>query len=162
MVKKHHLAMLYLVLCIPLTGLANELTTAGWLEKAMVLPQKLSIKAKLDTGAATTSINAQDPTFFQRDDEPWVRFDITNINNETITIEEKIIREATIKRHFGKQQVRPVIMLEICIGNIRKTEEVNLVDRSNLNFQLLIGRNYLENALLIDSGKTYQLELQCS
>lgn len=117
--------------------------------------------AKLDTGAKTTSINAINPEFFVRDGQRWSRFSITSKDNKSVTIEAPVVREATIKRHFDQQQVRPVIMLEICIGNVRKREEVNLVDRSKLNYQLLIGRNFLNGDLLIDSASTYLLTPDC-
>lgn len=140
---------------------ASVLIPAGWVEKAVLYPDGITLQAKLDTGAKTTSINAPTPEFFQRGSERWVRFTITSRDNKSTTIEAEVIREATIKRHFGNQQVRPVIMLDICIGNIRKREEVNLVGRSNLNYQLLIGRNFLKDAFLIDSGSTYRLSPDC-
>ena len=117
--------------------------------------------AKLDTGAKTTSINAINPEFFERDGQRWSRFSIMNKDNKTVTIEAPVVREATIKRHFEQKQTRPVIMLDICIGKVRKKEEVNLVDRSKLNYQLLIGRNFLKGDLLIDSASTYLLTPDC-
>ena len=141
---------------------ASDMVPAGWIEKAILYPGAITLDAKLDTGAKTTSINAPKPAFFVRDDERWVRFTITNKDNRSTTIEEKIIRDAKIKRHFGNQQVRPVVLLDICIGNVRKREEVNLVDRTGFNYQLLVGRNFLKNAFLIDSGSTYLLSTDCS
>ena len=141
---------------------ATDLVTAGWIEKAVIFPAQITLLAKLDTGAATTSINAIQPEFFERNGSEWVRFDITNKESTTAVIEAPVIRTATIKRHFGNKQTRPVIKIDICIGNVRKIEEVNLVNRSNLNYQLLVGRNFLKNNLLIDSAKTYRLSPDCS
>lgn len=140
---------------------SSELTRAGWVEKAVVYPQKVVVHAKLDTGAKTSSINAQDPEFITRDGENWARISITNRNIETVIIEAPVVRHAKIKRHFGESQERPVIRLDLCIGNVRKTEEVNLVDRTGMNYQLLIGRNFLKGSLLIDSGSTYRLSPDC-
>ena len=150
-----------LLLCVTLQSSASSLVTAGWIEKAVLYPDGITLHAKLDTGAETTSINAAEPEFFERDGDRWVRFDITSREGKTASIEARVTREARIKRHFGKHQVRPVIMLDICIGSVRKTEEVNLVDRNNHNYQLLIGRNYLRDDLLIDSGSTYTLPPDC-
>ena len=154
--------IIILILCIFSQSSASAPVPAGWVEKAQIYPEGITLHAKLDTGAKTTSINAQKPEFFERDGNRWVRFKITNRNDDSTIIEAKIVREATIKRHFDQQQVRPVILLDICIGNVRKKEEVNLVDRSNLNYQLLIGRNFLKETFLIDSGSTYRLSLECS
>lgn len=150
------------LLFIHTRSFASEHVTAGWVEKAVLYPKGIIFHAKLDTGAKTTSINATDPEFFERDGKRWSKFSITNRNNETVTIEAPMVRDANIKRHFGQQQIRPVIMLDICIGNVRKIEEVNLVDRSNLNYQLLVGRNFLKDDLLIDSGSTYLLSPACT
>ena len=135
--------------------------TAGWVEKAVVYPDGVELHAKLDTGAKTSSINAPDPVFYEQDGRRWVRIELVNRNQEKILLNAPLVREATIKRHYGESQVRPVIKLDICIGRVRKTEEVNLVDRQGLNYQLLIGRNFLKGALLIDSGSTYRLSPDC-
>lgn len=156
-----HSATIILLLCLFSQSHASALAAAGWAEKATLFPQGISFNAKLDTGAETTSINAINPEFFERDGKQWTRFKITNKQNKTATIEAPVVREATIKRHFGKQQVRPVIMLDICVGNVRKTVEVNLIDRSRLDYQLLIGRNFLKGSFLIDSGSTYMLSPDC-
>ena len=38
---------------------------------------------------------------------------------------------------------RPVVDLEMCLGNVKRTVEVNLTDRSNFNYPLLIGAKAL-------------------
>ena len=141
---------------------ANDLPRAGWIEKAMVYPQQITLHAKLDTGAKTSSLHAAEPQFIERGNDSWVRFDVTNRDGDSVTIEAPVVRHTKIKRHFGGSQTRPVIILDLCIGNVRKSEEVNLVDRTGLNYQLLIGRKFLEGALLVDSGATYSLSPDCS
>ena len=141
---------------------ATELTRAGWIEKAVLYPQGVVFHAKLDTGAKTSSLHAPDPEFVFHDGKEWVRLSVTNRNIETVMIEAPVVRDVKIKRHFGDSQPRKVVLLDLCIGNVRKTEEVNLVDRTGLNYQLLIGRNFLQDALLIDSGSTYLLTPDCS
>lgn len=157
-----HTATIILLLCLFSQSGAAAPVPAGWVEKATLYPDGITLHAKLDTGARTTSINAADPAFFDRDGRQWARFSITSKDNKSVTIEAPVVRQATIKRHFGNKQTRPVIMLDICIGNVRKIDEVNLVDRSNLNYQLLIGRNFLKGSFLVDSGSTYMLSSGCS
>jgi hypothetical protein len=158
---RNHTSIIILLCCLFSPGYASAPIPAGWVEKAILYPAGITINAKLDTGAKTTSINASNPEYFERGGKQWARFSITNRHNKSTTIEAPIVRQATIKRHFGKKQERPVIMLDICIGNVRKKAEVNLVDRSELNYQLLIGRNFLKGSFLIDSGSTYKLSLDC-
>ncbi len=140
---------------------ASELLRAGWIEKAVLYPQGIVLHAKLDTGAKTSSLHAPDPEFITRDGKQWVRMTVTNRDIETVMIEAPVVRSAKIKRHFGNKQSRPVVTLDLCIGNVRKTEEVNLVDRAGMNYQLLVGRNFLKGDLLIDSGATYRLSPDC-
>jgi len=52
-------------------------------------------------------------------------------------------------------------MLGICLGSVYKEVEVNLVDRSNFNYQLLIGRNYLANSFLVDPSLTFSTKSKC-
>lgn len=140
-------------------ALAREepMPVAGWVERAILFPDGLPVHAKLDTGATTTSINAVDPDFFTRDGRRWVRFSLTSRQGQTMILERPVVRVATIKRHFSRSQERPVIKLEICIGAVRKMVEVNLVDRTGLNYQLLVGRNFLGSSLLVQSDRTYLL-----
>ena len=141
---------------------ATELTRAGWVEKAVLYPQGIVLHAKLDTGAKTSSLHASDPEFVFHDGKEWVRIGVTNRNIETVMIEAPVVRDVKIKRHFGDSQSRKVVLLDLCMGNVRKTVEVNLVDRTGLNYQLLIGRNFLQNDFVIDSGSTYLLSPECS
>jgi hypothetical protein len=144
-----------------LQAVASELLRAGWIEKAVLYPQEIVLHAKLDTGAKTSSLHASDPEYFTRDGKEWARISVTNKKIETVMIEVPVVRNAKIKRHYGERQTRQVVLLEMCIGKVRKTEEVNLVDRTGLNYQLLVGRNFLEGAFLIDSGATYMLPPDC-
>ncbi len=139
----------------------ENMDIAGWIENAVLFPSGAIVHAKLDTGAKTSSINAVNPAFYSQDGKRWVRFSLTNRKQRIITIESPVVRTATIKRHFNGSQERPVIQLDICVGKARKTVEVNLVDRTGLNYQLLIGRNFLKNNLLIKSGSTYLLPPAC-
>lgn len=139
----------------------KSIPVAGWVERAILFPGGVTVHAKLDTGAENSSINAKDQVIFNRAGKQWVRFSLTNRNDRTLTLERPIVRVATIKRHFSRNQQRPVVELDICVGSIRKMVEVNLVDRTGLDYQLLIGRNFLSGVLLADSGNTYLLPPAC-
>jgi hypothetical protein len=164
--KRHDAINYYLFLLATLTTVfstnpyASEqapLTTAGWIERATLYPENVLLKAKLDTGAKTSSINAAQLRITTRKNQKWVQFSLVTYEGKTIDIEQPIVRYSTIKRHYGRKQVRPVVRLDFCVGNVRKNAEVSLVDRSGLNYQFLVGRNFLANNILVDSGKTFLL-----
>ncbi|MCG6872918.1 MAG: ATP-dependent zinc protease [Gammaproteobacteria bacterium] len=141
---------------------AGKPQVAGWVERATVWPDRVSVHAKMDTGARTSSINAANPTFFEKQGSRWVQFSLTTREHETIVLERPLVRIARVKRHFGKVQERPVIELDFCVGRVRRAVEVTLVDRSGLNYQLLVGRNFLEGKLLVDAGRSYVLGPACA
>ena len=68
---------------------------------------------------------------------------------------------AKIKKHLSEPDNRPVILLDICLGNIRKRVEVNLINRSNFDYQMLIGRSYLKDDFIIDVTKEFSVESKC-
>jgi len=141
---------------------ASALATAGWVEYGYIMPESFVMRAKLDTGADTTSMNANNIEFFSKDGSDWVRFSVKNFKHEKLVIARPIARTAMIKRHHGNSQDRPVIELTLCIDGINKTVDVSLVDRSKFKYQLLIGRNFMRNSLLVDSARKYILPDRCT
>jgi hypothetical protein len=136
-------------------------TVAGWVEQARLIPSGIDLKAKLDTGAKHSSVNAQSIVFFEAQGQEQVRFTVINKAGESVELTLPVERHATIKRHFGRSQGRPVVKLTICIGDLVKTAEVNLVDRAGFNYPLLIGRSFLAGDFYIDSAETFKLMPSC-
>ena len=136
----------------------------GWVENVKVYNgnKQLVIKSKIDTGAKTTSINSPHYKIFKKEGKRWVRFKVISFVDREIVIEKPLARTVKIKRHFGTWQTRPVILLGLCLGNIYQETEVNLVDRSGLNYQLLVGRRFLEKGTLVDSSQTFLKEPECT
>jgi hypothetical protein len=143
---------------------AAGMEIVGWVEKAILYEgdQSIVMRAKNDSGAKTSSLHCQCFNIFERNGQRWVRFTVINFKDEAIVLERKVHRFVTIKRHAGEEyQERPVIKLGICLGNTYKETEVNLIDRTGLNYQLLIGRQFLENGILVDSSARYTREPDC-
>ncbi len=135
--------------------------TVGWVEKVRVYPGDITIKAKIDTGAKTSSLHCTCITPIERDGEDWVGFTVENYDGEKIRLERRVHRMATIKRHFGESQQRMVVLLGICLGDTYRETEVNLIDRSGLNYQMLIGRRYLANGFIVNPSLTFSVKPDC-
>ena len=110
------------------------------------------LKAKMDTGALTASLSAKDIETFTRDGEDWVRFRLATKGASSKVYEHKIARISKIKSRADEEDEdkdvsevtkRPVVDLEMCLGNVKRTVEVNLTDRSSFNYPLLIGAKAL-------------------
>lgn len=140
---------------------AGELKIVGWVEKVRLYPGNFLVHAKLDSGAEYCSLHVDNLKEFERDGRRWVRFDLTNRHGQKLAMERPLLREATIKRHFFKSQKRPVIKMGVCLGNIYKVTEVNLVDRSGFQYRLLIGRKFMEGLVAIDPAAKYTVEPTC-
>jgi hypothetical protein len=142
---------------------AETKPVSGWVEQVAIGDAKLVLHAKIDTGAKNSSLNAKDFRIFTKQGEDWVSFSIRSKAGVTRVIEAPVERIASIKQKNSKpSKERPVIMLDVCLGNILKKVEVNLVDRENFDYQVLIGRSFLAGSFVVDSGSKYLTELNCS
>ncbi len=133
----------------------------GWVENARVYPGDIRIRAKLDTGAKTSSLNCECQSTFDREGEKWVRFTLTNYRGRTVQIERKIHRIARIRRHGGRIQERIVIKLGVCLADVYKEIDVNLIDRSGFNYQMLVGRTFLKGDFIVDPSVTFTAAPEC-
>ena len=155
------LAGLLATLVLAPPGTAGEKTVVGWIEKVRIYPGNFVVHAKLDSGAEYSSLDAANLTEFDRDGKPWVRFDLTERDGQKITMERPLLRQATIKRHYLKSQQRPVIKLGVCLGKLYQETEVNLVNRTGFQYRMLIGRKFMDGAVIIDPSAKYTVEPEC-
>ena len=65
-------------------------------------------------------------------------------------------------QHEGINQTRPVVALEICVGGHRMETEVSLIDRSEFNYSLLLGRSALSGFALVDPGNVFLGQPGCT
>ncbi len=140
----------------------------GWLESALIKPWGIKVRAKLDSGALTSSIHATQIEEYHVDDELWVRFTLTqpinkknNQSEKKIVVERPVIRETKIKEHIGDSMIRYVIEMEFCLNGKNYKTPVTLTDRSNFHYPLLLGRRTLKDNVLIDPGKTFTANKSC-
>jgi hypothetical protein len=135
--------------------------TLGWAEHVLVLPEMLELKAKLDTGAETTSIDASQITRFEQSGRPWVRFSIRNRHGSAAVLERPVIRTVKVKRSDLDGLNRPVVMLALCLGGVFREESVTLSNRSKLRYPLLIGRSAMRGRFMVDSARKYTSDQDC-
>ncbi len=134
----------------------------GYIEDVRVVELERNMRAKLDTGATTSSIDARKIEKFEKNDEDWVRFTVVNRDaDESQEIEEPVTRIVHIKRHGKESQERYVVELDLCIGDRRITEEVSLTNREKWSYPLLVGRNHLAGHVLVDSAIKDTREPSC-
>lgn len=155
-------ASLLLIFANP--AFSQEKNVLGWVEWIIVEPGHLMVKAKLDTGAKTSSIRAKVTKEYKKDHETWITYEITDGKKASVSLDSKVVRWVKIKKK-GKNAGflrRPVVKLGFCIGGKLIEGEVNLSPRSGFLYPALIGRNMLKRHILIDTHKTYTTKPSCN
>ncbi len=132
----------------------------GWLESIFIRPWNRRLTAKLDTGAKTSSLHADRIEHFGKNGEDWVRFtlgDLEDRKQTPIIVEQPLLRTVNIKCKGDDCQPskRDVVSLTICKNGREYQTEFNLVDRSNFNYPVLLGRSFLKNTALVDANETF-------
>lgn len=141
---------------------SEEKPVIGWVEKVRIYPGGAIYSAKIDTGADHSSLHVSYWEKFFLDGEAWVRFTISPKNQEMQTLELPIHRLANITRHGAPDEERPVVLMGVCLGTLfKRNVEVNLADRRNFSFKMLIGRSFLEDSVFIDPSRKYTREPAC-
>lgn len=148
-----------------LNGAVHADDTFGWIEKAKMEPWDIEIKAKLDSGALTSSMHAEDIESFERDGEDWVRFTIEvedEDSEEQVSerVERPIFRHLTVNSAGGEDS-RPVVLMKICIGKTIYEEQFSLEDRDDMLYPLLLGRRTIQHLGEVDVTKTFLHEPDC-
>lgn len=114
--------------------------------------------ARIDSGADTSSIDAKNIKYFERDGKSWVKFEIVNRKTgEKKLFKKPIVRKVRIKQ-LDKHERRKVIYMNVKFGNFVLKREFTLADRDNYEYQVLVGRNIINGLALIDISKKMTLK----
>ncbi|MCI0506988.1 MAG: ATP-dependent zinc protease [Gammaproteobacteria bacterium] len=144
-----------------LPSLSAEKQTIGWAEQVTIADQEVTLSAKMDTGATHSSLNTPELHLFKKNDESWVKFAVARQDGQILQFEARVVRMVKIKQKGERAQVRPVIHMVLCLGNVLKKVEVNLADRSKFDFPILVGRSFLQDEFIIDVSKKFTTTPHC-
>ncbi len=135
---------------------------AGWIEEINIAGSKAKVKAKLDSGANTSSIDADIIKIYDKDNKKYIIYRINMSDKKQETFESVIVRWVRIKTKTGKFIRRPVVKMDFCIADKLINDEVNLADRAHFLYPVLIGRNMMQNNVLIDVSKKFITTPRCN
>lgn len=144
----------------------------GWVENMRLLPRRMLMKAKLDPGARSSAIHAEDIEEFEQDGRRMVRFTILrqhdDADSERIVLERPLVREVNIKLRNAEgsdegsdRDERLAVRLEFCLAGERYNTLFTLTNRDNFNYPVLLGRQFLRNKILVDSGQSFTHRTSC-
>jgi len=116
------------------------------------------IKARIDSGAKTSSIQSTNIKKFKKGKESWVSFDVNPIqDNLSIVVhcESKIIDIRIVKSSSGITDKRYVVKETINFGAHTFEIELTLANRDGMDFRMLLGREAMKNRFIVDPSKEY-------
>ena len=130
----------------------------GWRER-LALPE-LGIgllKAKLDTGARSSSLHVDTLETFQSHGDTWLRFTLSirrrhpfEISCEAPALDRRVVTDTG-----GRRTERWFIRTQVTLAGQSFSVDVNLTDRRHMLFPLLLGRSALMGRFTVDPALSY-------
>tara|TARA_R110002074_G_scaffold402342_1_gene608158 strand:+ start:102589 stop:103995 length:1407 start_codon:yes stop_codon:yes gene_type:complete len=114
-----------------------------------------AIKARVDSGAKTSSIHAFNIHPFRRNGESWVSFEIHPLQNNRRTVvrcEKQLVDKRLVKSSSGIAETRYVISVPLKLGGLIWDIELTLANRDSMGFRMLLGREAMNGRLMVDTS----------
>ncbi len=137
--------------------LLKEKVLIGRIEWVDLPEFKIRQRARIDTGAKTTSMHAINVIEVQQQGELFVKFQTTNTEGKLIELTRKVDTTQKVANTAGFITKRYVIKEKVKMGSIEKDILVNLNDRSNMEYKFLVGRNFLLGRFVVDVARSHVL-----
>lgn len=117
------------------------------------------IKAKVDTGAASSSLHAFRMERFAADGVDMVRFEIhprQRSRQGTVTVEAQVVDERPVRNPGGRREVRPVIETTLRWSDVEWLAQINLTRRDEMGFRMLLGRKAMRGRFVVDPATSFR------
>ena len=134
---------------------AQEKVTVGMVEDVVLMPWKIRLPARIDTGAAVSSLDARGLKVIDQEVEFGLPSKYGGKKFRLPIADWHTVRSAEAKER------RPVIEIELCVGPKLIRARVNLNDRTRMKYPFLIGRNILMENFVVDCDRTYCAPPKC-
>ena len=148
-------------------NLKPKKATLGRVEWAKIELVDKYLKARIDTGAKSSSLHATNVQFFERDGESWVKFQIHTHEKWDVEdvaepeYEARLVKTTKIKQASADEiEERAVVKLMVSVGEIKEEVTFTLTDRANMNYPVLLGRNFLNDIVVVDVSKVFTRKRQ--
>ena len=118
-----------------------------------------AIKTRVDSGAKTTALHAVNITPFEKNGNPWVRFEVHPIQYDgktTLICESPIVDKRRVKSSSGIGELRYVINSPITVGENTWEIEITLTNRDSMGYRMLLGRQAMAGRMLVDPQVSFQ------
>jgi hypothetical protein len=131
----------------------------GWREWVVLSDfSPLPIKAKVDTGAVTSSIHAFDLELIEVGGESVARFGVAprqGSHAEITVVEHPVVGFKKVRSSNGQAELRPVVKTTARIGQESFEIHLTLASRDSMGFRMLLGRRAVRNRFWVDPGRSF-------
>jgi hypothetical protein len=132
----------------------------GWREW-LALPDLgiVALRAKVDTGARSSALHVEDQQTFERDGVEYVRFVLETGRPGLApqTAEAPVLERRRVTDSGGHGTDRIFIRTRLQLAGQEWLAEVNLTQRRNMLFPMLLGRTALAGRFFVDPGHSFLL-----
>jgi hypothetical protein len=145
----------------PRSKLSSPRIVLGWREW-LALPELgiSSIRAKVDTGARSSSLHVREQQLFERDGRPMVRFLIEHGEDDALSghLEADVVDQRDVTDSGGHRETRVFIKTLIRLPTGKAWPiELNLTERRNMAFPMLLGRTAIRRRCLVNPNRSWLL-----
>ena len=145
------------------TIVRTSVHTIGWREFVHLPDLGIGpVMAKIDTGARTAALHAENISCYDRDNTQRVRFDvfIDDRNNAFANCDLPLHSIKRVKNTSGTTEDRYVIETPIAIGEHVFKALISLTGRADMGVSMLIGRATIGGRFLVHPARSFQLSKQ--
>jgi len=137
----------------------TELPVIGWREWVGLPDLGIpAIKAKVDTGARSSSLHAVDIQLFRRGETHMVRFKVYPFQRDrkhAVTTEAVLLGRRLVRSSSGQEEFRPIIRTSIEVLGRSWLIYLTLAQRETMGFRMLLGRRAVRRKFLLDPGRSF-------
>ena len=130
----------------------------GWREHVALPALGIArLRAKIDTGARSSSLHVDTHWRFAEAGAPWVGFRLTTqrAGSRAYEAQAAIHDERDVADSSGARTRRIFIRTPLQLAGVEREVEINLTDRCGMLFPMLVGRTALQEAFLVDPARSF-------
>ena len=116
-----------------------------------------ALRAKVDSGARSSALHVDAQWRFVQGGAPWVGFRLTpgDAGGAAIDCRAPVLDERGVTDSGGRRSIRVFVRTPLRLAGIEREIEVNLSDRRDMRFPMLLGRTAMARAFTVDPARSW-------